>query len=77
MAPSEIAGVFYFRENDLKAIPEKIIVHLSADSRYRFYVNGSLVSWGPAEGDVENWNYETVDIASFLKEGKNRLSLQV
>eukprot|EP01041_Mallomonas_annulata_P041489 gene41489-65579_t len=27
---------------------------------------------GPARGDIAHWNYETVDIATYLKAGKNR-----
>jgi hypothetical protein len=41
-------GVFYFRKNiDLAAKPAMFIVHVSADNRYKLYVNGTLVSLGP------------------------------
>ncbi len=78
IAPKEVYGVFYFRRTvDLDEIPEQFIVHSSADARYRLYVNGQLVTWGPAAGDTENWYYETTDIAPFLKSGKNILASQV
>jgi hypothetical protein len=32
---------------------------------------------GPALGDVQNWNYETVDIAPYLKTGGNIISARV
>jgi len=41
-------------------------VHLSADNRYKLYVNSVLVSCGPARGDLYYWNYETVDLAPYL-----------
>jgi alpha-L-rhamnosidase len=54
-------GVFYFRKNiDLAAKPAMFKVHVSADNRYKLYVNGTLVSLGPARGDTYYWNYETL-----------------
>lgn len=78
IAPREDYGVFYFRKQiEIQTVPQQFIIHVSADARYRLYVNGEQVSWGPAVGDVENWNYETVDIAPFLKPGENIIASQV
>lgn len=71
-------GVFYFRKSiDLAVKPDSFIIHVSADNRYKLYVNGSLVSLGPARGDTFYWNYETVDLSSYLKTGKNTVSALV
>jgi len=71
-------GVFYFRKTlDLAAKPVKFLVHLSADNRYKLYVNGTLVSLGPARGDTYYWNYETVDLAPYLSAGKNLVAALV
>jgi alpha-L-rhamnosidase len=71
-------GVFYFRKNiDLAAKPAMFIVHVSADNRYKLYVNGTLVSLGPARGDTYYWNYETVDLAPYLSAGKNTIAVLV
>lgn len=65
-------GVYHFRKTfDLPAIPEKFIINVTADNRYRLFVNGKAVSSGPARGDLYNWYFETVDIAPFLVPGKN------
>lgn len=78
ITPAGQFGVFYFRKTfDLETVPEKFVVHTSADARYRLYVNGQLVTWGPAAGDPENWFYETTDIAPFLEKGENLLAAQV
>ncbi|MBK6979556.1 MAG: hypothetical protein IPH28_22735 [Cytophagaceae bacterium] len=70
-------GVYHFRKTiELTSKPEKFVVHVSADNRYKLYVNGEMVSMGPARGDVFNWNFETVDIAPYLKSGKNVLAAQ-
>ena len=62
---------------DLPEQPERFVVHVSADNRYKLYVNGELASVGPARGDVFNWNFETVDLARWLKPGKNTLAAVV
>jgi len=57
-------GVYHFRRTiDLPKVPATFVVHVSADNRYQLFVNGELVSLGPARGDVNHWNFETVDLA--------------
>ena len=71
-------GVYKFRKSiDLAAKPSTFIVHVSADNRYKLFVNEQLVSLGPARGDLYFWNFETVDIAHFLKTGKNTVAALV
>jgi len=79
--PTESAldyGVFHFRKSfELAAVPKEFIIHISADNRYRFFVNGKAVCFGPARGDLAHWFYESIDIAPFLKPGKNLLAAAV
>lgn len=71
-------GVFHFRKNiQLEEVPSHFVVHVSGDNRYRLFVNGKAVCMGPSRGDVEHWRFETIDIASFLKKGKNVLAAEV
>lgn len=71
-------GVYYFRKNiQLGDKPQSFMVHVSADNRYKLFVNGTLVSLGPARGDLHYWNYETVDLAPFLIAGKNSIAALV
>ncbi|MEI9921519.1 MAG: alpha-L-rhamnosidase C-terminal domain-containing protein [Bacteroidota bacterium] len=64
--------VLKFRKSfDLSSKPSSFVVKVSADNRYKLLVNGTLVSMGPARGDLYHWNYETVDIAQYLIAGKN------
>jgi alpha-L-rhamnosidase len=65
-------GVYLLRkEFTIPAKPEKFIIHVSADNRYKLYVNGTYVCNGPARGYLYRWNFESVDIASYLHAGKN------
>jgi hypothetical protein len=71
-------GVYYFRKGfELTSIPKTFPVYVSADNRYKLFVNEKLVSLGPARGDLAHWNYETVDLSPFLKAGRNIIAAQV
>ena len=65
-------GVYYFRKNfTTVSVPQTFPVYVSADNRYKLYVNEKLVSVGPARGDVFHWNFEIVDLAPYLTTGSN------
>ena len=71
-------GIYYFRKDiNLDKQPGKFVVYVTGDTRYKLYVNGTLASLGPARNDSKHWNYETVDLAPYLKEGKNVFAAQV
>lgn len=71
-------GVFHFRKSfDLASVPSEFIIHVSADNRYRLFVNGKAVCFGPTRGDLAHWYYESIDIAPFLQSGKNLLAAVV
>jgi hypothetical protein len=71
-------GVYHLRKTfELEHQPAHFIVHLTGDQRYRFFVNGEPVCFGSARGDLRNWYYETIDIAPYLKVGKNVLAAQL
>ncbi|MDP4210280.1 MAG: alpha-L-rhamnosidase C-terminal domain-containing protein [Bacteroidota bacterium] len=71
-------GVYLFRKDfNLDSEPNQFIVHVSGDNRYKLYVNGKQVCNGPARGDLLKWNFETIDIASYLKKGKNIITAEV
>lgn len=65
------------RTFDLKEKPKNFKINVSADNRYRLFVNGKTVAAGPARGDVYNWYYDTLDIAPHLQKGKNTIAVMV
>ena len=60
----------------LENIPQELIAHISADSKYWLYINGETVVFegsvkrGP---DENSGYYDSVDIAPYLKEGENSI----
>jgi hypothetical protein len=76
--PGTAFGVFHFRRVlELPARPDRFLVHVSADNRYRLFVNGAQVSSGPQRSDLMHWRYETVDLAPQLRAGRNVLAALV
>src|SRR5690349_4749687 len=76
--PADSFGIFHVRRAlDLAAKPSRFIVHVSADNRYRLYVNGTQVSSGPQRSDASHWRYETVDLAPYLAAGPNVIAAVV
>ena len=71
-------GVYIFRKSThFEAKPKSFLIHVSADNRYKLFVNQTMVSIGPARGDITHWNYETLDIAPYLQSGKNTIAALV
>lgn len=66
-----------FRETfELSEVPQKAVMYITADQNYRLYVNGKYVCKGPARGFQKSWPYDEVDIAPFLKKGKNAVAVR-
>jgi alpha-L-rhamnosidase len=77
-APATEFGVFHFRKHfSLATKPECFVVHVSADNRYRLFVNGTFVAMGPAQSDLLNWRFETIDIGPHLRPGLNVIAAVV
>ncbi|TCM97059.1 alpha-L-rhamnosidase-like protein [Paenibacillus sp. BK033] len=55
----------------------KLKLLVSADSRFRLYVNGQPVAYGPCKGDLNVHYYDEVDVTPHLRPGTNVLAAQV
>lgn len=55
----------------------KLVLNVTADSRYRLYVNGQSVCVGPCKGDQFTHYYESVDVSHLLKSGINTVAVVV
>ena len=51
--------------------------NISADTRYRLYINGNFVCDGPVKGTQYDWAYEQPVLTPYLKEGKNDITVRV
>ncbi len=60
----------------LDAVPRKAPAWVTADQCYHLRVNGRLVCRGPARGYQESWPLDEVDIAPFLRKGRNVIAIR-
>lgn len=56
---------------------EKFDLHVFADSRYRLWVNGTVIGYGPARFHVSHPEYDSYDLAPVLLPGGNRMVVEV
>ena len=61
--------VYFRRTFDLTAAPREALAHVSADGRYRLFVNGAYVGRGPARCEPLFQYVDTHDLAPYLRAG--------
>jgi hypothetical protein len=77
-APQRDIVVLHFRKViDVLRVPEHFVVHVSADSQFILSVNQREIGRGPARSDLAHWRYETYDLTSFLRPGRNEIAATV
>lgn len=57
--------------------PASLRLSISANTRYRLWINGEPVGSGPLKGDRWRHYYETMDVSSLLRTGTNVFAVQV
>jgi alpha-L-rhamnosidase len=71
-------SVFLFRKTIiLDTLPGSAKGWIFADSRYRLYVNGTYLQFGPAPFDPRRPEADPADITSLLKTGENIIGVEV
>lgn len=70
--------VCYFRKTfQVSEIPQNCEIKVSADSKYRLYINGHSVARGPRKSDRFRRYYDTIDVAEYLVKGENIIASMV
>lgn len=65
------------REFSIQDPAEETVLHITAASVYRVYVNGKRIMMGPARGTVHYAFVDAVDLSPKLREGNNLLAVEV
>lgn len=65
---------FWLEEDKL---PWQLQIDISANSRYRLWINGTGIQSGPLRSDRYRHFYETIDCGKYLKSGENVIAVQV
>ena len=69
--------VLFRKSFSMESEPESCSIKISADTKYKLYVNGKFVNFGPARGDKSVWFYDAPDITEHLKKGANVIAVSV
>ena len=69
--------VLFRREVELVGAPVSARGWVSADSRYRLWVNGRRAQWGPAPCDPRRLEADPLDVTSLLQPGPNVIAAEV
>ena len=69
--------VLFRRSVRLRAKPSKAAGWIVADSRYRLFVNGKRVQWGPPPVDPRWVEADPVDLTGYLQQGENIIGAEV
>lgn len=69
--------IFFRKELRLEQEVSSAIFKISADSRYRLYVNGISIAQGPCKGDGHVWYYDEIDLSNKLRLGVNIFAVVV
>jgi hypothetical protein len=70
--------VLHFRRAvQLNRRPSAFPVRVSADNRFILFVNGARVASGPSVGDITHWREATIDLARWLRPGRNVIAATV
>lgn len=67
----------YFQKNVDINKKDDCTIKISADSRYKLYVNGKLVQVGPQKGSINHWFYDEIDLFNSLNDGINTIGVKV
>lgn len=66
-----------FRKDfDLEALPQTAVLHITARSVYRLYVNGELVMHGPARTAHGHLRVDVLDVLPYLHCGINKIAVE-
>ena len=69
--------LYYFKKTfNLDKIDEGV-VEISAQSRYKLYINGVFCAFGPCKGTREQVYFDTVNVKDYLKVGENEILVKV
>jgi hypothetical protein len=65
------------RSFELDEVPPDAAARITCSGHYRLFVNGSFAGRGPARSNPQKKRYDTLDVAPFLRTGRNVLAVQL
>ena len=60
---------------ELEEVPASFPAVISADAKYKLFVNGRFVHHGPARALAPRWTFDRIDLAAYLQKGSNVIAI--
>ena len=70
-------ATYYFKKSFELSSTEGAVMDISAQARYKLYINNKFVSCGPCKGTREKTYFDSVDVSKYLKIGENEIFVEV
>lgn len=72
-------GFVHFRKTvHIKTVPSQpVVIQVTADTKYKLYINQQQILSGPVKGDEHLWFYDEVDVQPYLRPGANHVAVRV
>ena len=69
--------LYYFKKTVTLSKKAGGVCDISAESRYKLYINGQLCAFGPCKGTREKKYFDSFDISKYIKDGENEIFVEV
>ena len=73
--PNTVA--LFRREFELESSAQAALLWIAADSRYRLWIDGAWVAWGPAPCDPRELEIDPIDVTDYLDAGPHVIAVEV
>ena len=67
--------ILFRKTFSLEKKPDNAQIFITADDYYKLYINGRFVGQGPAPSYHFQYNYNTIDVAEYLRTGENLIAV--
>ena len=75
--PVKGEGIYYawfYKSFELEERPVSSVIRITADRRYRLFINGDVIGDGSAPSGSHYWAYDSIAVQAGLQVGKNERS---
>lgn len=78
-AQGTAGGFVHFRKTlHVETAPtQPVVIQVTADTKYKLYINQQPILGGPVKGDEHLWFYDEVDVQPYLRPGANHIAVRV
>ncbi len=70
-------ATYYFKKSFTLECVKDAILEISAQARYKLYINGEFCACGPCKGTREKTYFDSLDVTKYLRAGENELYIEV